>query len=176
VTRGALKNLVTDKPSPITVGLAQVSSKKDKKSHKKHSKKSKKPKNADLHQDDDDFRPSTMTLKGMEGIEVVHGNAVVGGSKVTYAQNAKQRITGTQDEDEKFIADLTIDGTKIHFAEKKQEVKAEPKKTEPEGPKSWVDANDKGDKDPEMKALRKKLKDGVLSYSSYMEHKHTPEN
>lgn len=75
VTRGSLKNLVTDKPSPITVGLAQIG-------HKKHHKK---PHNKDLHQDDDDFRPATMTLKGMSGIEELQGKAVVGGSKVTFA-------------------------------------------------------------------------------------------
>lgn len=163
VTRGALKNLVTDKPSPITVALAQ---KGHKKAHKKHHKK---PGHKDFHQDDDDYRPATMTLKGMDGVEVIHGDAVVGGSKVKFAQNA--RITGTQDEETPFVADLTVDGTRIHFVEKKapEPVKhVDPPKQEPA---NWVEANDKGDRDPEMIALRKKLKEGVISYAAYMEKK-----
>jgi hypothetical protein len=167
VTRGALKNLVTDKPSPITVGLAQTGH------GKKHIRKvrhSHKPRHNDLHQDDDDYRPATMTLKGMEGVEAIHGDAVVGGSHLKFAQG--QRITGVQEEDTPFVADLSIDGTKIHFVEKKLPEPEKPKeKPKPAAPANWVEANDSGDKDPEMRQLRKKLKDGVFAYSNYMTKK-----
>jgi hypothetical protein len=52
-------------------------------------------------------------MQGNESLDAV--NHVVGGTKVSYAQ--KNRITGTRDEDEPPVADLTIDGVRIHFAE-----------------------------------------------------------
>ena len=42
-------------------------------------------------------------------------NHIVGGTKVNYAQQS--RITGTRDEDEPPVADLTVDGVRIHFAQ-----------------------------------------------------------
>jgi hypothetical protein len=45
------------------------------------------------------------------------------------------------------VADLTIDGTKIRFAQEQNKLDVH---GEEENKKSWVDYNDAGDKDPEM--------------------------
>jgi hypothetical protein len=53
---------------------------------------------------------------GMRGNESLGAkDHVVGGNKVSYAQ--KERITGRVDEDEDPVADLTIDGVRIKFAQ-----------------------------------------------------------
>ena len=52
-------------------------------------------------------------MQGNESLDAV--NHIVGGTKVSYAQ--KQRITGRRDEDEDPVADLTIDGVRINFAQ-----------------------------------------------------------
>ena len=57
-------------------------------------------------------------LDGMRGNEEVYGNAIVGGNAVKYHQIAqKKRITGLRSDDEDPVADLTVDGTRINFAE-----------------------------------------------------------
>lgn len=76
VTRGALKNLVTDKPSPITVGLAQVESHKHAKKHAKTAHKHHQKKQSLVQGD---------KLEGMKGDEEIHGPATVGGNGVRYA-------------------------------------------------------------------------------------------
>jgi peptidoglycan hydrolase-like protein with peptidoglycan-binding domain len=69
---------------------------------------------------------------------------------------------------------MTIDGTKIHFVEKKAPPPAPKVKQAPPPkptPTNWVEGNDAGDRDPEMRQLRKKLKAKVFDYSDYMSKK-----
>jgi hypothetical protein len=126
VTRGNLKNLVTDKPAPITVALAQksdgdnVSTLFDSNVTRGNLKnlvtdkpapitvalaqKGLKPAHAVLLQTLPDGDPSrTITnggdsVTGMVGNEEVHGAAVVGGTHVTYRQTGSRPLSLEQNE------------------------------------------------------------------------------
>ena len=76
MTRGALKNLVTDKPAPITVKLAQIAARKG----YPHDALQPKFPNATIDGDN---------VQGMHGNETVHGWARVGGSEVVFKRNNK---------------------------------------------------------------------------------------
>ena len=68
------------------------------------------------HSDDPREQIGHVPKDGMEGTESLDAkNHIVGGSKVSYAQ--QERITGRYDEDEYPVADLTIDGVRINFAQ-----------------------------------------------------------
>lgn len=71
ITRAALKNLVTDKPAPITMKLAQTSSSVN------NLIKLEKGNNPTATVDG-------VTYEGMVGDEEIHGSAMVGGAAVTY--------------------------------------------------------------------------------------------
>ena len=110
----------------------------------------------------------------MKGDEEIHGPATVGGNGVRYAQTDEngyaimqhERITGLTSEDPLPVADLTVDGQIIHFAQETPAVK----KVET-GKKTWVDYKDSGDHIPSLRKQRKALMNGVLSYNNYMAKK-----
>ena len=109
VTIGALKNIVTDKPAPITVPLSEAQRPTDKKfvqleselglEKKHHHKKNRKTLPDDNRNADGSIVNGGDEVKGMAGNEVVHGAASVTGNSVTFSQKKKNRITGLYSED-----------------------------------------------------------------------------
>ena len=165
VTRGEMKNLVTDKPSPITVALAQL------RDDKKNATALAAP-----VQNKTSMAQAEPTITGMDGDEQIYGPARVGGNDVKFAKgkpaasnatSMAQRITGTQDEDTPFVADITIDGEHIHFAQKEKSAAAAAKQ------KQWFEKkdDDEGTDDEEVRKLRRDMKNGILSYTDYMKLK-----
>ena len=113
----------------------------------------------------------------MEGDEPIYGPARVGGNDVKFAKgkpvaaanttSMAQRITGTQDEDTPFVADITIDGEHIHFAQQVKSAASEAQQ------KQWFEKkdDDEGTDDEEVRKLRRDMKNGILSYTDYMKLK-----
>jgi hypothetical protein len=111
VTIGALKNIVTDKPAPITAPLkpeaAATSAAQRPGDHKliqlekkHHHKRTRKTLPDDNRNADGTIVNGGDTVSGMAGNEQVHGeNRPVGGNHVTFAENKKNRITGLYSED-----------------------------------------------------------------------------
>jgi hypothetical protein len=64
------------------------------------------------------------------------------------------------------MGSINVMGTKIDLHQTKAEKKALKKARKHQN--SWVTMNDAGDRDPELRRMRTDIKEGVLSYSQYM--------
>lgn len=100
-------------------------------------------------------------VKGMKGTETVYGPAVVGGDKVTYETK--------KDNGEQF---MSVQGERVHFPSVDEDEQLASKKEVFAQKKTWVDNNDDGDEDEEVRRMRLEMKNGVLAYDNYMNHKH----
>jgi hypothetical protein len=85
----------------------------------------------------------------MRGDEPLGDNVSCGGDKIVYAKN------GTKNHH------MMIDGVNLNFNYEDEDA-VEKKKT-------WLDEKNYGTSDPNVLAIRKDMKSGVLSYQDYME-------
>jgi len=89
------------------------------------------------------------TIHGLNGNETLGEHINVGGDAIRYHNK------------------MMVDGQEIKFNYEDEEAK-EVKLTQKH---NWMTDNDEGDDDEEIRKLRKELKNGVLTYQSYMERK-----
>ena len=124
-------------------------------------------------------------ITGLQSDDVAPTSADI--SKDGLNVNFAQRITGLKTEDvAPSSADITVDGLKVNLAEEEAKDQQELRDAEEKAKKeaevkkvslvestagNWVDHNDSGDTNPEMRVLRKKMKEGILTYDSYMREK-----
>jgi len=96
-------------------------------------------------------------VKGMNGTEEVYGSAIVGGNNVKFE---------SQDDAPQF---MFVNGEKVAFPT----LEDEPAKntTATVQKKNWTTNNDDGDEDEEVRRMRMEMKNGVLAYDNYMDHK-----
>jgi len=77
-----------------------------------------------------------------------------------------ERLHGIEDGEDMGMGSITVMGQKVDLHQTKAEKKA--LKHARRNKNSWVTMNDAGDQDPELKKMRSDIKEGVLSYSQYM--------
>jgi hypothetical protein len=80
-----------------------------------------------------------------------------------------ERLHGLEDGEDIGMGKINVMGTPIDLHQTKAERKALRKSHKRSH--SWVTSNDKGDHNPEMKAMRKDIKEGVLAYGNYMDQR-----
>jgi hypothetical protein len=77
-----------------------------------------------------------------------------------------ERIHGIEDGEDMGMGSITVMGTTVDLHQTKAERHA--LRDSRREANSWVNMNDSGDRDPELKRMRSDIKEGVLSYSNYM--------
>ena len=77
-----------------------------------------------------------------------------------------EKLKGIEDGEDMGMGQITVMGTKVDLHQTQAEKKALHKLHKHH--RSWVTSDDAGDKDPEMRKMRSDIKEGVLSYSTYM--------
>tara|TARA_B110000285_G_C14961752_1_gene532038 strand:+ start:643 stop:966 length:324 start_codon:yes stop_codon:yes gene_type:complete len=77
-----------------------------------------------------------------------------------------EKLRGIEDGEDMGMGSITVMGTKIDLHQTKAEKKALKKNRKHAS--SWVTSNDSGDRNPELRKMRSDIKEGVLSYSNYM--------
>ena len=142
VTRGNLKNLIVDKPSPITVALAQKS-------------------------DSDGmfaFGGENVTRGNLKNLIVDKPSPITVALAQIRAPNATQVQT-------KFNHEMTVDGQKLNFDYIDEEEAKNVKIVKKEQKRSWVTDPEDEEEDEEIRKMRREMKNGVLAYDSYMQKK-----
>lgn len=77
-----------------------------------------------------------------------------------------EKLHGLEDGEDMGMGSITVMGTTVDLHQTKAERHA--LRENRREANSWVNMNDSGDKDPELKKMRSNIKEGVLSYSNYM--------
>jgi len=78
-----------------------------------------------------------------------------------------EKLHGLEDGEDMGMGSITVMGTTVDLHQTKAEKKALHHNRHHSN--SWVTMNDQGDRDPELRKMRSDIKEGVLSYSNYME-------
>merc|ERR1712216_830757 len=91
------------------------------------------------------------TTYGMVGNETLGDKVSCGGDNLKYQKNSSK----------KYNHEMFIDGVHLNFNYEDEDA-IEKKKT-------WLDEKNYGTSDPNVLAIRKDMKSGVLSYQDYME-------
>jgi len=77
-----------------------------------------------------------------------------------------EKLHGIEDGEDMGMGSITVMGTKVDLHQTKAERRS--LKNHRKNRNSWVNMNDSGDTDPELRRMRSDIKEGVLSYSNYM--------